>query len=387
MTSAVCSHGWREVPNMWQAHWRLRAALPLSSFSSRHASLCRNQVLLWCQNHCPYESRRGKNRGRKADGGGWGQEMQSRVLQIWRLVCFPGTSSGEMVSSGETISERLSSCFQKCSSTNFLMSCGYLLLQLDTRGFQSCAASCHLGCPCWYFFIISDSLLSHFWFTARGRSLSSTPAWPLCLAPSLRAICLLDSPHYAATPAFSPFHQHFHECQPHTLPFCKTRTSASKPVLIPSFPPVQAHSFSEVQPCSAGGGQFKRDPLGSSKNVSGPGQNNKWGNLHRFPHCSAVYCGSWSAFLRCPGFPGLVASPPVCRACLTLADVLLFFFHTDQWGTVISYLLYHVSPLSSLAISAIMQSQPSTRQSVPTSSKSALEKWFSWMVNISFSPQ
>ena len=171
------------------------------------------------------------------------------------------------------------------------------------------------------------------------------------------------------------------------LPFHNRRTSSSKPVLIPSFPLVQAHSFPEVQPCSAGGYLFKRGPLGLSKTINNrPGQNNKWGNLHWFPHCSTVYCGSWSASLRCPGFPQLMASPPGYTVSLTPANILLFFFQTDWWGTVISHLLCHICPSSGLSISAIRQSQPSTRQLIPTSLKSALEKLFSWMVTISFFP-
>lgn len=177
-----------------------------------------------CLIRCPYESRRGKKRGRKADGGGWGQEMQSWVLQIWQLICYPGASLGETVDLGETISERLSCCFQKWSSTNFLMSCGYLLLQLDTLwGFQSCLSLLLPWVPMLNFFILCESLLSHFWFTAtaepclsargRGSFLSSTPTWLMCLAPSLRVISLLDSPYYAATLAFSlAFRNTSHMC-------------------------------------------------------------------------------------------------------------------------------------------------------------------------------
>lgn len=68
----------------------------------------------------------------------------------------------------------------------------------------------------------------------------------------------------------------FQEHQPHGLPFHKLGLLPQRDVFIPSFPPVQEHSFPEVQPCSAGGDLFKRDALDLSKTItSRPGQNNK----------------------------------------------------------------------------------------------------------------
>ena len=101
---------------------------------------------------------------------------RNAVLQIWRLVCIPGASSGETVGFGETISEKLSCCFQKWSSTSFFMPCGYLLLQLDTPwGFQSCEASCGLGCPWWMLWVASVSFLIHCYSRTVSEQLGKRP--------------------------------------------------------------------------------------------------------------------------------------------------------------------------------------------------------------------
>lgn len=80
--SAVRRQQWRAVPNMWQAS----ACCPLPPFCARHASLCRNQFLLWCQNptHCsvpyPHESRR----GRKEEG----KQTREDADKKYSLECF-----------------------------------------------------------------------------------------------------------------------------------------------------------------------------------------------------------------------------------------------------------------------------------------------------------
>lgn len=129
---------------------------------------------------------------------------------------------------------------------------------------------------------------------------------------------------------------------------------ALKACVIPPFPLVQACSFPVVQPCSAGGDLLK-DPLGLSKAIKNR-QNSKWGDLHWFPHCSVVYCGSWSAPLRCPGFPRLMASPQVVQSLLLLPTFCWFSSRLMGGGLLplISFVMYplHLECQCSQAIPA-----------------------------------
>lgn len=167
----------------------------------------------------------------------------------------------------------------------------------------------------------------------------------MCLAPSLRAVSLLDSPYYMAALVFSlAFRNASRTCY-------QNKDLALKACVIPPFPLVQARSFPVVQPCSAGGDLLK-DPLGLSKAINNR-QNSKWGDLHWFPHCSAVCCGSWSASLRCPGFLQLMASPQVIQSLLLLPTFCWFFSRLIGGGLLplISFVTYLLHPECSSVLS------------------------------------
>lgn len=158
---------------------------------------------------------------------------------------------------------------------------------------------------------------------------------------------------------------------------------ALKACVIPPFPLVQACSFPVVQPCSAGGDLLK-DPLGLSKAIKNR-QNSKWGDLHWFPHCSVLCTVDLGQHLwGVQVSPGSWLLPRLYSLSYSCQHFVGFL---PDWWVGDCYLS---SPLSCIPfiwnVSALRQSQPSTRQSFPTSLKSALEKGFSWMVNNSFFP-
>lgn len=192
--SAVCSHSWRAVPNMRQACWHLRAALfPLSLLIMLRAVATRfsSDVKIPLLDTLSIQKQK---RQKKRKESRW-RRMRTRnaalsVTNLTALFVFQGFLRRNSRFWG-TISERLSCRFQKWSSTNFLMSFGYLVLQLDTRWvFQSCLASCHLGCP-WLIFspfvshfrLISDSLLQRSHVRAPGEAPLVWPQLDQCVWP------------------------------------------------------------------------------------------------------------------------------------------------------------------------------------------------------------
>lgn len=166
-----------------------------------------------------------------------------------------------------------------------------------------------------HFCLISDSLLQQSRVQAPGQAPLVQPRPERYVSPHRSGSFFL----YAALTMWASVLPGFQEHQPRVLPFPKTSSSPSRPLLIPSFLPIQAHPFTKVQPRSVliawhswikrskekhiiWEGSIKKTSSGLSNNINNR-QNNKWGNLGCFPHGSAVYLGSWSAPLIWPGFP------------------------------------------------------------------------------------
>lgn len=233
---------------------------------------------------------------------------------------------------------------------------GHILLQSDPQW----ASADPLGAcaQCFHsLWVTSVSFLIPCYSRARQSSLSATPGWPVCLSPLLRVISLSDSPLYVITLIFPLAFRN----TSHTAPHPQSRISPSE-CMNPFISPCSA-TLAEVQPCSAGGQLFQRQPLGLSKTINNrPGQTNNWGNLHRFPDCCTVYCVSWSAALRYTGFLQLMPSPLIYTVCLIPADILLFFVQTAQWGIVIVSFVSYLFIQSVHQATIVRHSQPSTKQ-------------------------
>lgn len=143
---------------------------------------------------------------------------------------------------------------------------GHILLQSDPQW----ASADPLGAcaQCFHsLWVTSVSFLIPCYSRARQSSLSATPGWPVCLSPLLRVISLSDSPHYVITLIFPLAFRN----TSHTAPHPQSRISPSE-CMNPFISPCSA-TLAEVQPCSAGGQLFQRQPLGLSKTINNrPGQ-------------------------------------------------------------------------------------------------------------------